>query len=134
MVFRHKIKTQTTALCKMLLLHTILGLFLKGLIPSFRSSSVTMVPVAHIKHTTWHSSTHHWVLPYSPSSVGTTSRNNPLEGQVFSALQCTSAAKKGRISNHSAWQWEDGQHPELALSVSDDYKHNYRLLNKALDQ
>lgn len=26
----------------------------------------------------------------------------------------------------------DGQHPELV--VSDDYKHNYRLLNKALDQ
>lgn len=39
-------------------------------------------------------------------SVCSTSRNNPLEWHVFSPLQCTSATKKGRISNHPARQGE----------------------------
>lgn len=84
----------------------LLGLFLKFLIPSSRSSSGTMVPMIHTKHTTWCTFIYYWVLPYSLSSLFVAPQGIIPWNDVFSPLQCTSAIKKGRVSNHPARQGE----------------------------
>lgn len=103
-VFRHTIKNQTV-LCKMLLLHTTYGFVFEMFNTFFQN--LFWDNASNESHQTHNLMYLHGLLGASLQPVQSAAPQGIIPwNDIFSLLRCTSATKKGRISNHPAQKGE----------------------------